>query len=262
MGGRMTDKPRIITLDIETVPLTAHIWGMWDQNVGVNQLQEEWSILSVAWKELGQPGVSFMGTQGKPRNDKALCEWLWDVLDDADIVVAQNGIDFDLKKINARMLMHGMGPYSPVRVIDTKRVAQRFFGFTSNRLEWLGEKVAGVPKSSHKKFPGFELWAECLKGNKEAWRELEKYNKQDVLSTEKLYLKLRPWIEGHPNVATYTNGEADQCPKCGSTALEKRGFATTQYGRFQRYRCTQCGGWSRASRTDLPASKKRSLLTN
>lgn len=28
-------------------------------------------------------------------------------------------------------------------------------------------------KLNHSKFPGMELWRECLKGNSEAWTEME-----------------------------------------------------------------------------------------
>jgi hypothetical protein len=47
-------------------------------------------------------------------------------------------------------------------------------------------------KKRHAKFPGFELWRECLAGNHEAWDEMREYNIDDVLSLEELYLVMRP----------------------------------------------------------------------
>lgn len=255
--------PKILTLDIETAPLKVYAWGLWDQNTGLNQIDTEWSILSVCAKWLGQkPEYLDVTVQKDLRNDKHLLRWLHSLLDEADIVVCQNGVSFDLKKVNARLIAEGFKPYSPVRVIDTKLVAKKHFGFTSNKLEWMAEKIAGTKKAKHKKFPGFELWDACLKGDPAAWAEMKQYNIQDVLATEKLYLKLRPWIEGHPNVNTYSASEDCACPKCGSKKLQKRGYATTQVGRFIRLQCQDCGGWSRTSRTELATAKKRSLLTN
>lgn len=254
--------PRILVLDIETAPLKMYAWSLWDEKMGVNQIDTEWSILAICAKWLDESKPFYQDCRGEPRDDAELLVVVHHLLDEADIVVTQNGKSFDIKKINARLIEAGFGPYSPIRQIDTKEVAKRHFGFTSNRLEWLGKHVAGTKKSEHKKFPGFELWAECLNDNLAAWKEMEKYNKQDVLATEALYLKMRPWIEGHPNLATYGNVTAHLCPKCGSHDLQSRGVATTQTGRYSRYRCNSCGGWSRAGRTELDKEVKRELLTN
>ena len=257
--------PKVLTLDIETAPLNVWAWGLWEQNVGVNQINTEWRILSIAWKWLGEEKVHFKAADvvaGEPAvYDQELLTLAHGLLDEADIVVTQNGVQFDLKKLNARFIEEGLPPYSPVRNIDTKIVASKHFGFTSNRLEWMGEHIAKQPKSGHKKFPGFELWSECLKGNAAAWREMEKYNKQDVLATEALYLKMRPWIEGHPNVATY-GGESHRCPKCGGASLQRRGVSVTQTGRYPRYCCNDCGGWSRGRLADSPLAQRRGLLSN
>lgn len=253
-------KPKIITLDIETAPMQSHHWGLWDQNIGLDMIGTDWSILSVAWKELGKSAVSYLDTQGDPRNDMALIATLWEVLNDADIVVAHNGKRFDIKKLNARFVKHGHGPYSPVRVIDTLSAAKAHFGFSSNKLEFLSEHLTDTPKSKHKKFPGFELWKECLADNPKAWAEMKKYNIRDVKATEKVYQRLRPWIANHPNMGAYSETDAHECPKCGSTNTQKRGVAVLQQGRYHRYQCNDCGGWSRGKQMVFSLTKRRSLL--
>ena len=261
----MKDAPRIVTLDIETAPLRSYHWGLWDQNIGLNQIESEWSILSFSAKWLGERRVIYHDTGGRGasrvREDAELLRRLWKILDEADIVVTQNGMSFDIKKINARMIMNGLGPYSPIRQIDTKRAAARFFGFTSNKLAWLSEHLCGAKKSAHKKFPGFDLWEECLKDNPKAWAEMKRYNAQDVRATEELYLKLRPWIEGHPNVATYNDKLDLACPKCGSRHLQARGTARSQVGHYRRLQCQDCGGWSRSKYLLNTKAKRKSLLT-
>lgn len=260
----MKTEANIVTLDIETCPISAYVWGIWEQNVGLNMIAEEWTILSFSVKRLGEKGVTFHSSGGrgkaKVRDDYALCQRLWDVLDAADIVVTQNGQQFDIKKINARLIMHGFKPYSPVKVIDTKLAAKKHFGFTSNRLEWMSKHVnKGATKDKHKKFPGFELWQECMLDNPKAWAEMRKYNNIDVVATEELYLHMRPWMSGHPNLDVYRDADDVACPRCQAHTMQRRGVSVTQTGRFPRYQCTSCGGWTKG-RTAITAKVHRSRL--
>lgn len=260
-------RPRIVTLDIETAPIQSYHWGLWDQNIGLDQIKVEWSILSFSAKWLGERPIIYRDTGGRGvkrvRDDRALLGELWLVLDEADVVIAQNGKKFDIKKINARLLECGFRPYSPIKVVDTLLVAKKHFALTSNRLAWLSDHLAPeARKLSHKKFPGFELWAECLKDNPEAWAEMRRYNCRDTIATERVYLRMRPWVEGHPNVAAYASTERICCPKCGSARVQMRGSSYTQSGEYHRYQCTGCGGWARSRYTLNTSSKRRSLLSN
>lgn len=259
-----TAGPRILTLDIETAPLEVHSWGIWEQNIGLEMIKAEWTILSFSAKWLDEKKVLYFDTGGrgkaKVRDDKELLAKLWKLLDEADIVVAQNGQQFDLKKINSRLVMSGFGPYSPVRVIDTMLVAKRTFSFTSNKLAWMSEYLTTTKKLKHKSFPGFELWSACLQDNPKAWAEMSRYNKADVLATEELYLKLRPWIEGGPNLGVYSDLEIPLCPKCGSSRLQKNGTRVNASGRYARFLCNDCGGACKARQNLLTPAKRKSLL--
>lgn len=239
--------PRIVTLDIETAPLQSYHWGLWDQQIGLEQISVEWSILSFSAKWLDEKDVLYMDTGGRGaknvRDDSKLLKALWDLLNEANIVVTQNGQAFDIKKINARLVQSGFKPYSPVRVVDTKLIAQKHFAFTSNKLAWMSKHLTDTKKQVHKAFPGFELWQECLRDNKKAWAEMKRYNIADTRATEELYLKLLPWMSGHPNLGVYADAEV--CPKCGSAKVQRRGTERTQSGEYQRYQCQNCGGWSR-----------------
>jgi len=259
-------EPRILTIDIETCPIEGYVWSIWEQNVGLDQIKAEWSILSYCAKWLNEKKLIYDDTSGRGpkrvRDDKKLMKGLWKLLNEADIVVAQNGQRFDVKKINARLIEHGFKPYSPIRIVDTKLVAKKHFAFTSNRLEWMSRHVISEPKSKHKKFPGFELWLECLKDNPAAWAEMKKYNCQDVVSTEKLYLKMLPWISGHPNVGAYTAGLGHKCLNCGSVNLQRRGFALTQQSKFHRVQCMDCGKWGREKQNLIEKTARAALLAH
>jgi len=260
-------KPRILSLDIETSPILAHVWSLWKQNVGLNQIHSEWCILSFCAKWLDDSRVIYHDTSGQrnKEDDRRIVRKLWKLLDQADIVVAQNGVKFDVRKINARFILLGMQPPSPFRVVDTMLEARKHFGFTSNKLEWLTAKLCKThKKQKHAQFPGFELWREYLAGNPAAAAEMRAYNTDDVLSLEELYLVLRPWITGHPNVGNYDSavGGGPKCDRCGSTNVRRKGLRYTQVGQYPRYHCQACGAWSRGRLTVNSKQHKANLLVS
>ncbi len=254
--------PRVLLFDIETAPILGYVWRLWDQTVALNQIQSDWYCLSWAAKWLDEPPskVLYADQRDAPdmENDKAILKKLWKLLDEADIVITQNGKSFDQKKIQARFLMHGFQPPSTYKHIDTKLLASKHFGFTSNKLEYMTDKLCKkYKKLKRTKFPGFELWRECLARNPEAWKEMEKYNKYDVLSLEELYKILIPW-DDQINFSMYTEEEVHIC-KCGSREFKKQGWHYTSAGKYQRYRCKQCGAETRDRKNLLSVEKKASL---
>lgn len=257
-------KLKILLLDIETAPLESYHWRLWQENIGIEQIKIDWSILSFTAKWLGEPmkkAVYFDTFERQDiHDDRPVLFELWALLHAADIVVAHNGQSFDLKKIRARMFSANMAPFSPVRVIDTLLHAKALFKFTSNKLAWIGDLV-GIPKYKSKKFPGFALWSEFLKRNPAARTEMEKYNKIDVAVLEKVYLRLRPWMEVHPNVNVLSD-TGYGCPKCGGTDLTKRGIRTTQVGCYQRLQCAGCSGWSYERQNLTAHAQRKKFLGN
>lgn len=241
--NKMKTGPRILLIDIETMPIIAHVWSLWDNNVALNQIQQDWSILSWSAKWLDDPSSKIMyADQRNAKNindDKALLKKVHSLMDEADIIVGQNSKRFDVKKLNARFIMNGYQPPSKYQQIDTMLIAKKHFAFTSNKLEYLSNNL-GVKhkKLKTKKFPGHVLWSECMKGNLEAFKEMEAYNKQDVLALEDIYKKLVPW-DNSVNLNVYSQG--DQVCTCGNTKFQKRGFQYTISGKYQNYRCTHCG---------------------
>ncbi len=253
-------------MDIETAPIEAYVWGLFDQNIGLNQIINDWTVLSWSAKWLDDSANKIMYADQRKakniKNDKAILQQMWNLLDEADIVITQNGVRFDSKKLNARFVQHKMKPPSPYKHIDTFQIAKRVFGFTSNKLEYMTDKLCINYKklTEDRKFPGFALWRECLKGNIKAWKEMERYNKYDVLSLEELYHILQPWHKTI-NFSAYTDSEIPTC-NCGSTKFQKRGYEVTATGKFQRYQCQSCGKWHRGKENLTPKDiKKKRLCT-
>lgn len=243
--------PRCLVYDIETTPMTAHVWGLRDQNIGLNQIIKDWSVLAWAAKWLGDPPSKAMYLDNRKakdvRDDKALLQPLWKLLDEADIVITQNGKNFDSPKLNARFIVHGMNPPSPYTHLDTYQIVRRVAKFTSNKLEYLTDKLCvKYKKLSHKKFPGMSLWNECLNGNKDAWNEMKRYNIHDVLSTEEFYTKIRAWApEAMPKPYEAVNTNRD-CAICGAKgSVFGNGTRTIKTRRYQRLLCGKCGSYSK-----------------
>jgi hypothetical protein len=254
--------PWVLIFDIETAPILGHVWSLWQQNVGLNQIEKDWHILSWSAKWLHDPAEKVIYRDQRNaadiEDDKALLTGLWKLLDKADVVITQNGRSFDQKKVQARFVMNGMQPPSSYKHIDTKLLAKKHFAFTSNKLEYMTDKLnKKYKKLKHTKFPGHELWTECMAGNIEAWDEMRKYNTQDVLALEELYHTLIPWDDSI-NFSLWNEEEEHVCT-CGSTDFHKRGFYYTSAGKWQKWRCKECGAETRDKFNLLPASKRKKL---
>ena len=185
--------------------------------------------------------ADFKGYKPGSENDKALVKQLWKLFDEADILIAHNGDNFDIKKANARFAYYKLPPPSPYKTIDTLKVARKYFQFTSNKLDDLGNHLGYGRKLAH---TGFHLWKGCMNGDLQAWKHMVRYNRRDVELLEKIYLHLRPWISNHPNVSILSD-TYNGCPACGSKNVMKMGTDITQTGRVQQYQCRDCKKWSR-----------------
>lgn len=255
---------KILFIDIETAPLAGAVWSLWNNNVGLNQLERDWYILSFCAKWYHEDEIIYMDKRGSWDNedDTDLLENIWQLLDECDILITQNGKKFDEKKINARFIINGFKPPSHYRSIDTCEIAKRHFGFTSNKLEYMTDKInKKYKKMKHDKFPGYELWKQCLKGDLEAWDEMANYNSFDVLSLEELYEHMRPWYKAHPNLNLYHNENFEYC-RCGNDQFEHVGYHVTNLSKFDKFVCTKCGTVSRGRVNLLIKDKRDSLRAN
>jgi hypothetical protein len=238
----------IKTIDIETAPAIVYTWTGFKANIGLDQVLRDGAIISYAAKDLGVKRVRYDDNAKNTDywDDKRIVEGLWHELDKADIVIGHNVQRFDVRKINARFLAHGMPPPSPYKTIDTMLELRKIAAMWSSKLAWASEVLTTQPKSAHGSFPGFLLWREALAGNPKAWREMRKYNPQDTVATEELYLKLRPYMQGHPSLPLYDDGEG--CPRCGNTSVKEVGTVPARTRVYPLYRCSCCLSFSRGNR--------------
>jgi DNA polymerase elongation subunit (family B)/predicted RNA-binding Zn-ribbon protein involved in translation (DUF1610 family) len=228
---------RILMLDIETAPHMAAVWGLYDQNVAINQIIKPGYTLCWSAKWYGEKGITFSSILDGP---KTMVRSIHKLLTQCDAVCHYNGTKFDIPTLNKEFLLLDLKPPPPYKQIDLLRAARRQFRLASNKLEYVAGQLGLGSKTKHK---GFELWLECMAKKPEAWRTMKEYNKQDVVLLERVYQRLLPWITNHPIVGAYSGKQG--CPKCGSKKAQARGHTIQLAMRYQRFQCSDCGSWYR-----------------
>lgn len=245
----------VLVLDIETSSMLLGGWGLFNQNYSIEQIERDWNLLSYSAKWVGEDEVYYSDVTEK--TEEEILEELHNLLNVADFVIAHNGRRFDMKKIKARMIIKGMQPFSPVRVIDTLEIAKAEFGFTSNKLQYLTQTLCKSHiKSTHAKFSGYLLWKEFMKGNPEAIEEMRNYNILDVESLEELYFILAPWSTRLPNFDLYTDEELNM------SCWEHVGYHCTNLGKYDKYRHNMTGQYRRGRKNLISKEKREQLLAN
>ena len=233
---------KILLLDIETAPNVAHVWGLWQQNVGLPQIIEAGYVMCYAAK-WHQEKVTYFASV--VNGERKMLAGVHKLMGDADAIVHYNGARFDIPTLNREFIISGFRPPSPAKNIDLLKVARNKFKFASNKLDYVA-KVLGVEQKLKNR--GHQLWIDCMAGKNDAWEEMKRYNIQDVNILEQVYEKMLPWIGNHPNVSVYDD-HPGTCPNCGSSHLNRRGTAVAHLLKYHRYQCKGCGKWVRGTKT-------------
>jgi predicted RNA-binding Zn-ribbon protein involved in translation (DUF1610 family) len=259
-------EPRIILWDIETTHNLAAVFKLTQNDyIASENIVQERIIVCAAWKELGKKQVHAVSTLDNPHgkgntllNDQWVCERLHEVLSSADVIVAHNGDEYDIKFTKGRMLVHGLPPLPPILSIDTLKVARKQFLLNANNLNYLGS-LLGV---GHKKPTKQGLWLKVLQGDQKAIQDMVSYNKQDVRLLERVFLKLQPHMSDHTNRQLFgTSGHGRlTCPRCGSSDVQSRGVHRAMTQTYTRYQCQKCTGWFRERRATPGTSTRTRVL--
>ena len=252
----LTNGPRILLIDIETAPNTVLAWGLFNQNIAIQQIVDSGLTLCFAAKWLGERDIIFSSIYQD--GAKKMLKKAHALLDQADMVVHYNGKSFDIPTLQKDFIKIGLRPPSPVKHIDLLQVARDQFKFVSNKLDFITNYLGLGSKVRHK---GMELWVQCMADDEVAWGKMERYNKQDVRLLERLYKKFRPWIKHHPNMGLYIDDSKGRpvCRNCGSPKLHTRGEAMTEAGKYRRYQCQACGTWGRGNKNLLTKEERVKL---
>lgn len=235
--------PKLLFLDTENAPNIACTWGIHDQKIFYTDIIYEWFFLSGQWswddsKQINSVSLLDDKKRFKKnfRDDYHVVKTIWDLLNEADIVIGHHLKGHDLKKLQAKFIEHGLPPVKMPMIVDTYVWAKQF-GFTSKKLRDLCTKLELTHKLSHE--PG--LFIKAALGNPLAIKNIVTYGLGDIPTLRELYYKLKPHSKGHPNHNLFRGDGVECCPKCSSENFKKDGFKYTSVGKKQGYKCKDCG---------------------
>ena len=260
---RLKQFPKVLLFDLETSPMLSYHWDMYDQNINPNFVVHDWFLLTWSAKWLLKGKMyhdKLTPAECLAHDDSRIVKSLWQMIDEADVIIAHNLKKFDEKKMKNRFLINGLMPPSPYQTIDTYLQVRNNFPFSSNKLDYINMRL-GI---SRKIETDYTLWLDCMKGKARAFSDMQKYNDGDVMCLEELYLIIRPYIKSHPNIGLFfDDGKlASRCSACGeeltgSNSMDKP--YRTQVGVFSTYRCPRCGAISRGRTSDITKDMKKYL---
>lgn len=220
--------------------MTALVWGLFKPFITIDKIVGDSYVLSWAAGWHGSDEIMYSSRGFTSR--RKMMRKLYDLMEEADAVITFNGERFDLKIVNQEFMELGWPPPAPYKSIDLLKTMKSRFRGTSNKLAYWLKKLDLGAKVEHR---GFQLWIDCMHGDKKAFAEMEVYNIGDVEELEKLYDYVLPWIPNHPNRSVLAGDVV--CDKCGSSDYQYRGYHTTQAGVYRRCQCNKCGNWFRTT---------------
>jgi hypothetical protein len=232
--------PRILVYDLETAPALSYTFGRWKQNISEDGVHQEggWIICaSYRWLDEDDSYVIYSKSDIANKEDTGVVSKLWELYNEADVVIAHNALQFDHKVLQGRVLINNLPPLPSVKVIDTLVMAKKNFRLPSNKLDSLAE-ILGLGRKIQT--GGIKLWVDVLSGDEEALEDMLDYCQHDTDLLCDVYLKLRSFGTGSNfNASHYYDDNTTRCNVCGSSEIEPTGRVTyTDVSAFEEIRCT------------------------
>jgi DNA polymerase elongation subunit (family B) len=255
---------RILTFDIETQRAIVSVFSPFTKYIPHQRVLVESRILCFAARWHGEDRTIFRAAwkeDAKYRVDPDAYEKMllkmWELLNEAQIVLTWNGDRFDVQWVHAEMTRLGLPRPASYKSVDLIKVAKKHFnqGLMYRKLDWSARMWLGDQKIDHN---GRDLWDDIRFGTRaeklSAQKLMREYCEHDTALTERIgfeyYLPYLP-----VNMALYRKDQDSEllyCTKCGATGHLKREnyYYTGAFG-YQQYRCEKCGGLSRGKRNKI-----------
>lgn len=225
---------RVMVYDIETSRVKADIWGTGKQYINHAQIRSQTKIISIAWKWIGNDEVYSLHWD-KNHCDKKMITTFLKEYNTASMVVGQNNNSFDNKLINTRAAYHRLHVDRFVKSFDIYRMAKRYFRLPSYSMAYMAKYFGLTLKQSHE---GIFMWEMIEYGTAEEQKEylskMIEYNKGDIVTTEELYMTLKPYFASVTNKAVASGLKKWACPVSGSINVRLLKTIFTEHGTVQR----------------------------
>jgi DNA polymerase elongation subunit (family B) len=240
-------KAKVLILDYEVSEVVATTYDVY--RGPSRRILKNPQIIAVAWKFRGESKIhsrilpDYKGYKVGLMNldDRKLCEEVYDVMKEADVIVGHNIKKFDLTVARTRFFEHGFKPTKEWGVEDTLQILWSQFKLPRNTLDEACKFVGikGKGKQRHSDFVDG-----CYDGEMKDWKGMQKYNINDVEITEAFYEKIGPWNPRGVNYNLYAR-QGNACPFCGMNKALRNGARWNKTNLRQRYECQSCGkGWT------------------
>jgi len=264
------NKPKILLYDLETSLIKSYHWGLWNQNISIGAIIEDWYVICWSAKWLGtdtiiNSSVHTEGRMGYERtrdNEASVILKLWKLVDEADILIAYNGKKFDRKKMNAKFLEYGLPEPTPYKVIDPMLIVKGNFALTSNKMDFVTKYIDSNDEG--KLSTNLQLWIDAMNDDTIALDRMQEYCDEDINVLERVYMAVRHWDKNAPNLALHYDDATPRCNGCGSTDLSPipNKTSNTNLSKCNIVRCNNCSKILKTRTNILSKEKRQSLLMN
>jgi DNA polymerase elongation subunit (family B) len=259
---------KILTFDIETQRSIVEVYGLFKNDyIPIQRVKVPARILCYSARWYDGSGDFFGSAWDDPEwfgdiDEYAQSQYvemllqLWNLLEEADVVVTWNGDRFDLQWVEAECARVGLGRPAPYKSVDLMKIQKRHFkaGIMSQKLDWSARYWLGDSKVAH---GSSDLWDDIRYGDTivraQACETMEEYCRHDTKLTEDLIWTYLPWTK--MNLALHRpdlDSEILYCTHCGGHPIHPidKKYTTTAFA-YQQYRCSKCKGVSKGKRSSI-----------
>lgn len=225
---------KVLYIDLETSPNIGTFWRPGSKVfVSYENILEERQIIlaSYAWNNEAPKTIRWEEDK-KSKNkyirysDKNVVKELVDLIHEADLVVGQNHMRFDIPWLRGRAMKHGIKLDHNIQVFDTLKKSQKYLNLNCNKLDYLGKFFLDDEKIA----TGYGLWLGCINGDAKSMNQMDKYCKQDIKLLRKYYTYLQDYVPNNNHVGVMKGHAKYTCPVCGTHDIRVRKEYTTKAG--------------------------------
>lgn len=224
------------TLDIETFPGIYRSFANNFYEAGLMQEVQPVLPASFSFKPYKKGPTITKGVWEYETTEAFLWD-LWKIFDENDFIIGHFVKNFDHRQSNTFFAQFGLSAPSKTNFYCTKEITKKHFKLPSYKLKYC-LKFFGIGYKMET--GGDQLWFETELGDPKARAKMLRYNRNDTVQTEKLFIFLveNGWTDA-PGSKYYTKESG--CPRCGSHDMESRGEKPSKEGWRRQYCCRTCG---------------------
>lgn len=234
-------KLKVLFIDIETSPILGWFYALGKTHIGDVQIEQDSMVTSISYMFEGEkkPHIltwDFKAKQGE--KDKQMLIKIVEIMNSSDIIIGQNGDNFDLKTLQWRLNVLNLTPREEILTLDTLKLSRKSFRPPCHKQDYRSKKYGFGGKIP-------QDMTDCIlvaKGDKARSSRRAVYNIKDVLDLRRIfwkelnyYIRLPSWFIG------LLTGIKSKCPDCGSLRSIRHGKRVSKsQGEQQRVKCTEC----------------------